>query len=200
MSGTVVYFIGVICIVVGTFLTYWGNSLKSADLDTKVSTLKEQSLELIEGKNTLLQKNNELTEKIGDYQANLDEKEQVIQGLEEKARKAERGVTSIFHFNGTKRVTGPGTIEVTGGAENEVFREMQRLETEKNFDDLISICESQITETPEWLTPYLYLGVACANSGHKDRAIELLEYVIRHAAGDPAYAQAEDLLGQLRSQ
>lgn len=159
-----------------------------------------QIKELLDGKNTLIQQNENLTKKIEDYQNNLKEKDKKILELEEKAKKAEKGISSSYDFNGAKRVTTkPGHISLSNGPEVEVFKEIQRLETARNYSQLITICEKQIKETPEWLTPYMYLGVAYANLGNNDRAIELFEFVQKNSFGDKAYSQAIDFLGKLQS-
>ncbi|MDP8212124.1 MAG: hypothetical protein P9X22_02385 [Candidatus Zapsychrus exili] len=62
------------------------------------------------------------------------------------------------------------------------------------------MCEKQIEKTPEWLTPYLYLGVACANLGQNEKAIRNLEHVEQEAVGDAQYSDAERILKYLKSQ
>ena len=57
--------------------------------------------ELVNGKDTLIKQNQELAGKIEDYQKNLDEKDKAIQELEKQAKKASRGISSIYDFNGT---------------------------------------------------------------------------------------------------
>ena len=160
-----------------------------------------QIKELVDGKNTLIQQNKDLNKKIEGYQKNLTEKDKKILELEEKAKKAEKGITSTYDFNGAKRVTTrPGHISLSGGPEVEVFKEMQRLETQRNFSQLVTICEKQIKKTPEWLTPYMYLGVAHANLGNRNRAIKLFEFVQENSFGDKAYSQVDDFLKKLRNQ
>lgn len=155
--------------------------------------------ELVNGKDTLIQQNQELAGKIEDYQKNLDEKDKAIQELEKQAKKASRGISSIYDFNGTKRVTtGPGHIFIETGLEFEIFKKINELEKQRNYPELKNICEQQIIKTPEWLTPYLYLGLAFANMGNKEKAIEMFEYVLRNAPDDPAYAQAKEFLKKLK--
>jgi len=52
--------------------------------------------------------------------------------------------------------------------------------------------------TPEWLTPILFAGVAYANLGNKQKAIELLTKVVGRAAGDTAYQDASRILEILK--
>ena len=157
--------------------------------------------ELVNGKDTLIQQNQELAGKIEDYQKNLDEKDKKIQELQEKAKKAEKGITSTYDFNGAKReTTRPGHISLKFGSEFEVFKKIQELEEKKHYGELVKICEKQIKETPEWLTPYLYLGIALDNLGYKDRAIDIFEYVKENSFGNPKYSHVNEFLEKLKSQ
>ena len=157
--------------------------------------------ELVNGKDTLIQQNQDLAGKIDDYQKNLDEKDKIIQELQEKVKKAEKGITLTYDFNGAKReTTRPGDFSLKFGSEFEVFKKIQELEEKKHYGELVTICEKQIKETPEWLTPYLYLGIALANLGYKDRAIDIFEYVKENSFGDPKYSHVSEFLEKLKSQ
>jgi tetratricopeptide (TPR) repeat protein len=189
--------IGVLLIALGTILTFVGQNISNRENTTKLtSTIQEKNKEideLVEGKNQLI-------EKLDKYQKDLTEKEKTIQELEKKAKKAERGISSTFDFNGARRATSrPGHISVSIGPEVKIFKRIQVLEQQKNYPELITICEQQIKKTPEWLTPYLYLGVAYANIGNKEKAIELFEYVVQNAPDDPAYSQAKDFLKKFKN-
>jgi tetratricopeptide (TPR) repeat protein len=202
MSGNLIYFIGVALLIVGTALTYYGSNLKSTEdnkrLTKKVEELKVGNKELIEGKNTLIVQNKKLTAKVEEYQKDLEEKEEKIKELEVKVKKSERGISSIYDFNGAKRTTTLGRISVVVGPEVQVFQIINALEKRKNYLELIKLCEQQIKETPEWLTPYYYLGIAYANTGNEVRAIELFEYVLKNAPGDTNYSQSKDFLKKLK--
>jgi len=210
MSGKIIYFIGVGLIVIGTILTYWGSNLKSeestkilktaiSEKNDEINDLDVKMSELIDGKNIMVQQSKELKSEIGRYQTDLNEKEKTIQELEKQAKKTTRGISSIYDFNGVKRVTtGPGHISAEVGPEVEIFRKINELEKQRNYPELKNICEQQIIKTPEWLTPYLYLGLACANMGNKEKSIEMFEYVLRNAPDDPAYAQAKEFLKKLK--
>ena len=99
-----------------------------------------------------------------------------------------------------QETTRPGDFLIEFGSEIEVFKKIQELEEKKQYGELVTICEKQIKETPEWLTPYLYLGVALANLGYKDRAIDIFEYVKENSFGDPKYSQVNEFLEKLKSQ
>lgn len=166
-----------------------------------VWTDSAQIKELVEGKNTLIKQNTELTGKIENYQKDLNEKDRKIKELEEKAKKAERGITLTYDFNGARRkTTKPGYISLSLGPEVEIFKKMQEFETQRKYTELVTLCEEQIEKTPEWLTPYFYIGIAFANLGNRDKAIEMFEYVKENSFGDSAYLQANDFLERLKNQ
>ncbi|MCX5847940.1 MAG: archease [Deltaproteobacteria bacterium] len=106
-----------------------------------------------------------------------------IEALNIKAKKAERGISSTYDFQGIKRDISPGVIKANMGEETEVFKKLVNLEKEKKYPDLASLCKSQIVKTPDWLTPYLFLGVAQANMGLKTEALSNFEHVIKNAPG-----------------
>ena len=64
----------------------------------------------------------------------------------------------------------------------------------QNWIELRDFCEKQMKETPEWLTPALFAGIAYANMGDKQEAIEILTVVDRKAAGNQAYRDAARIL------
>lgn len=170
---------------------------KEESVLAKEKELNVQISELVDGKNALVSQNKELLSQIGKYQTDLTEKERQIKELELEAKKAARGITSIYDFNGAKRENTAGSITLSVGPEVEVFRQMVELEKAKDFSNLLKICEHQIEDTPEWFTPYLYRAVAYANIGQKQKAIIDLRYVIDNTPGDPKYVQAKKLLQQL---
>jgi hypothetical protein len=113
-------------------------------------------------------------------------------------KKLGRGIYSGYDFNGAKREQRPGVMGVTGGEEVTVFQNMLKLQSEHRWDDLLDITENQIKKTPDWLTPYLFSGIANANLGKRSAAIDRLKFVQEEAAGNPDYADAERILRQLQ--
>jgi hypothetical protein len=107
-------------------------------------------------------------------------------------------VVDRYDFNGAKRVQSGGASSVTAGAEFGVFQRLVELEKSKDYPEIIRVAEAQIARTPEWLTPYLFLGVAFANTGKRSDAIKYLEFVVKQSAGDPQYKEATDFLAKLR--
>lgn len=178
------------------FISTVGTSI----LQSSTDKLKDNKIDtLVSGNKELLLRNDELVLKINQYQHDLKLKDGRIKELEVGAKKAKRNVTSMYDFNGAKRETSGGRVNLSVGEELEVFQRIVELEKNKNFGKLIEQCEEQIKKTPEWLTPYLFLGVAYANTGDTTKAISNLEHVVNNAPGDPSYAQAEDRLKQIRT-
>lgn len=186
--------VGIILITAGTIMTYFGQNIRNKSdivgLNNSINEKNCQIDELVRGKNELL-------EKVEIYQQDLREKEKQIEALENKAKMAARGITSIYAFNGARRQTHGGNINVQLGPELDAFKQMTILQQSKDHPGLIALCEKQITKTPDWLTPYLYMGVAQANIGLKEEAIENLRHVVEIAGEDPEYKQAEELLARL---
>lgn len=148
--------------------------------------------------NSIATELSELKDDIKNIHEDLNEKNRDIQDLKVKAKKAERGIITTYDFNGIKRETGRGKFLAEMGSETQIFIEMQTLEQQKKYQELIPICEEWIEKTPEWLTPYFYLGKAYANLGNKEKAIELFEHVQRNALGDSEYSQVNDFLKELK--
>ena len=127
-----------------------------------------------------------------DVMAKLDE-------IGKDVKKLSRGIYSGYDFNGAKRESRPGHSGVTIGEETEVYRNMMKLQSDRNWGELLRIAEDQIQKTPGWLTPYLLSGIANANLGNKSAAIDRLAFVKEQAAGDPQYADADLILKLITS-
>jgi hypothetical protein len=108
-----------------------------------------------------------------------------------------RGVYAGYDFNGARREQRPGSNRVIAGEEFGRFQQMISLQKETRWAELLAVAEEQITKTPDWLTPYLFSGIANANLGRKAAAIDRLTFVQQQAADDPAYADAARILTQL---
>lgn len=92
-----------------------------------------------------------------------------------------------YDFNGAKHIQQGASGEVVIGEEYTVFPRFEQLQAEEKWQELIELCEQQITKFPEWLTPYVFAGIGYANLGQKSKAIERLEYVEKSAAGNKDY-------------
>lgn len=108
--------------------------------------------------------------------------------------KIRSGVYSGYDFNGTRRDQRPGVFSATAGEETGTFQQMLKLQSDRKWRELLALAERQIKRTPDWLTPYLFSGVAEANLGNTSAAIARLKYVQEQAAGNPDYKDAERLL------
>jgi tetratricopeptide (TPR) repeat protein len=183
-------------------LTTIGTSVLQARVNKakdQANRTKDEKIDtLLDGNRKLLAKNDELATKVTLYQQDLLTKDARIQELEVKAKKASRGITTIYGFRGGRRTTAGGNIKVEAGVESGIFEQMVDLEKNKAYSELIALCEEQIKKTPTWLTPYLYLGVAYANTGNREKAISNLEHVVAEAPEDPAYAEAVTILEQIK--
>ena len=166
--------------VVFDHLTISREEHKINKLQQQVEELSIQNQELIEGKNTLVAQNKDLSEKLDKYQKDLDEKEEEIKELETQAKNAKRGITENFYANGTRRRTDGGHIKLDEEL-NIAFENMKNLAEEKRYPELAALCKEQIGNNPDWATPYLFLGVALGNSGEIDEAINQLEYFLEIA-------------------
>jgi hypothetical protein len=113
-------------------------------------------------------------------------------------KKISRGVYSGYDFNGAKRDQRPGMTSLIVGEEPGVFQKMRTLQNQHQWKELLVTSEEQINNTPDWLTPYLFSGIANANLGNKQAAIERLKFVRDEAAGNPDYADAGRVLQQLQ--
>jgi hypothetical protein len=162
-------------------------------LQPRVDKAKDQKVD------DLVSGNKELLDKVGNYQLDLQTKDVKIKALETSAKKASRGITSTYAFNGAKRDASPGQVNTNFGEEYGTFQRMVQLQREAKFVELKDLCEEQIEKTPDWLTPYLFLGAAYLNLGDREKGIANLEYVVSQAASDPDYAEAAKLLEEAKS-
>lgn len=142
----------------------------------------------------------DLKDRVAAQHNELATAERTIQDLEVKAEKAARGITETFDYNGARRVSPrPGHVNLIDGPETAVFKRMVELQGAQQWSELRAIAEKQSRSTPDWLTPYLFLGVAQANLGNKAEALRAFQHVVAKAHGDPAYAEAEQLIKRLQA-
>lgn len=103
-------------------------------------------------------------------------------------------------FEGTKKIwKTPMDLDWSPSIKFKEFDEMINLEKERKYPDLISLCKKQIAETPKWITPYLFLGIAQANIKLKEEAIVNLKYVVKNVSttldpDNPNYQSATRIL------
>ncbi len=81
-----------------------------------------------------------------------------------------------------------------GESEVEIIARLQALLANRDYVALEKAAADQVRMNPNWMTPYVYQGVACRHLGQRQRALQSFVYVVENGAGDPAYAQAERAL------
>jgi len=108
-----------------------------------------------------------------------------------------QGVYEGYDFNGGKRQQVPGRNIVVAGEETAVFQQMMSFNGAKDWSGLLNLADAQILKTPNWLTPYLFSGIANLNLGNGEAGIARLEFVRAQSAGHPDYADADRILKQL---
>jgi hypothetical protein len=118
--------------------------------------------------------------------------------IETDVKKISRGNYSTYDFNGVKRELHSGVVKAVAGEEFVAFQTMVKLHGTQQWKELLETSEGQLKKTPDWLTPYLFSGIANANLGNRQAAIDRLTFVKDQAAGDPAYADADRILQELQ--
>ena len=91
------------------------------------------------------------------------------------------------------------SLRRSSGRETVIFKRMLSLRKKKQFKELAYACDVQIKRTSDWLTPYLFQGIASIELGQTNKAIESLHHVCDNAPFDPSYSQAHHLLNQITS-
>jgi hypothetical protein len=115
----------------------------------------------------------------------------------EGVKLARHGIYSGYDYNGAKRDQRPGVSSATAGPEVAVFQQFLELQKQQRWKEVLELAEGQITKTPDWLTPFLFSGIAKLNLGNRDAGIKRLEYVKGEGEGNPQYADAARILSQL---
>lgn len=138
------------------------------------------------------------TDKITFLDTETNRLQKIAQDLQVKAQNAERGISDIYDFQGNRRQQIGGRRIVTqGGPLPESFQRMSQQRAEARWDALRDEANEQVRKTPNWLTSYLFLGIALANLGHLDEAHATLKYLVHAAGDDPAYSMAPGVLSEV---
>lgn len=184
---------------IGTGLVAIG-TIGVSHFSSVVDRVKDQKIDkLLDGNRTLQSGNQELLGKVEKYQSDLEAKQGEIERLKTEAIKASRGVVSTWDFNGVRREGRAGVMNAIMGEEVAIFEELVRLERGGEHARIVELATTQIRKTPDWLTPYLFRGIAYARLGKLQEAKADLEHVVRNSAGDKAYAEAGIALQQLKA-
>jgi len=98
---------------------------------------------------------------------------------------------SLTYFcNGMWRSAGPGAnaaLEITMGGNDSVFQEMIELNNTRKYSGLLASCSKEIQANPDWLTPYLFCGLAHLSLGDQGKANEMLKRFDEKTG--PAYSE-----------
>ena len=133
------------------------------------------------------------------------EKVEKVQKVE-KAEKQEAPTTPVitYLFNGDERITTQGQTKIN--SKNPAARAYAKFRVADAMSDwktLAVLCDSAIKETPEWLTPLLFKGLAYSSLGKKEEAISILEEAKRKAEGNADYEglipEADKLLKEMHA-
>ena len=170
----------------------WWETYHSTDLARQLSALDGKSDNLLRG-------NEGLKRQLADYQALVTNKDSEIDTLKDGLKRAKRGQTTSWDFNGMKRMaSGSGQLNLeTETPETKVFVQITTLHDQHSWGELDRICSEQIEKNPEWLTPLMFRGVARANLGRISEARADLEIVVREVGDSGDYAQSKALLNKL---
>lgn len=165
-------YIGTVLVAIGT--------IGVSNFSSVVDRVKDQKIDkLLDGNRTLQSGNQELLGKVEKYQGDLEAKQDEIERLKTEAIKASRGVVSTWDFNGVRREGRAGVMKAIMGDEVAVFEELVRLEQGGQHARIVEVVATQIRKTPDWLTPYLFRGIAYARLGKVQEAKADLEHVVR---------------------
>lgn len=197
MSAETLLSIAKVILYVDTFLVAAG-SIGVAHFTAKTDEVKDKKIDSLLGGNKRLEDGNkDLLGKIEAYQSDPQTKQREIETLKRDTAKAKRGVISQWDFNGGRREGSAGRMSVSVGSECTVFQQFLELERLHRFPELLTLTDSQLIKTPDWLTSRLYRGIALANLGRLREAKHDVQSVVEAAAGDPDYSSAADILRQI---
>jgi hypothetical protein len=94
---------------------------------------------------------------------------------------------------------GAATTNINRDVEKGIAEKMAQLTNARDYRGLLSLCAEKMKSAPEWMTPYLFCGVAYLNTGQKEKAKDLL--TVYETNKGPAYegdANCKQLLDYLR--
>lgn len=101
-----------------------------------------------------------------------------------------------YTYRGVQRVVTRGVTTTGSGDGTARYVEMVKALQSGSWNDLLDAAEDQIEERPEWLTPYVFSGIAQIALGEPVAAIERLEHAERGIAGNPDYDGIRELLAR----
>jgi tetratricopeptide (TPR) repeat protein len=79
-------------------------------------------------------------------------------------------------------------------SEMEIIERLRELTEARDYKALETEAAEQVENNPDWMTPYVYLGVAERHLGKRREALSHFVHVVENGPADPAYPQAERAL------
>ena len=145
----------------------------AGDVKVNCSSLTPAQEKLIEGIPALLHK----------MLANQLDPNAVMAKLDEILKAVNPNVApKVYMCNGLWRSAGPGLtsggqpamMSIQSGGDTKALDQMIRLNKAGDYAGLLKACQSSIEDTPEWLTPRLFCGLAYLATNDKVKAREML--------------------------
>jgi tetratricopeptide (TPR) repeat protein len=165
-----------------------GLTKSNMDLISQNTEMLSKSQDIQIGNSELLSKNIDLLQRIENYQIQVEEKNKKIEALEKHVKTVGRGTMSSIQFGGSYLDKSGGGIRLISGTDEEkAYKSMLNAQENKDWAELLVICENQIKISPTWITSYFYKSIALFNTGDKKTALNLLKYVEKETPGDAAY-------------
>ena len=201
-AGPIIVVIGGIIGAIGTLLHNKSSSAKTDRIENNVKEgisigrntneeillLKNQNEEYSKSNKELYDQNISMLSKIDKYQEQIEIKNKKIEDLEKQSKALSRGNASTIQFDGSYLdKSGGGISLISETAENKAYKLLQKALKENNWIELLRLSETQIKESPKWITPYFYKAISLYNTNNHSEAIKLLEYVEKEPPGDATY-------------
>lgn len=120
--------------------------------------------------------------------------EGILKKSSDRIAMASRRVSYTYQYDGTRIDT-----RAYRARETKIYERMESLYRERRYSELKYQCEQQIRLTPDWLTPYLYLGGAYLHLGDLQNASTNVAYYEKNAYHDIQYAEGSPFQERLRS-
>jgi len=213
--------VGIVLIIAGTLFTYLGAGMNQSEkkrepassdeeqtIRAEYRTLIEQS-KLIEKENDrILAENAALSLKLrrseqdveiyqfraNELQDKLEEqKEEEISAITDK-ESYDEDQSPLQQISESPEPEPESAPADEYESEMSVIDRLQSLLATRDYAGLEQAASEQIEKNREWMTPYVYLGVASRHLGKRQKALQNFVYVVENGADDPAYDQAERAL------
>ncbi|MDD4736686.1 MAG: tetratricopeptide repeat protein [Kiritimatiellae bacterium] len=178
---------------------------------TQTKMIQEENARLRADNTTLALKHKRTEEDVEVYKFRAHELQQTLERLEKKAPNAASATATVWPVS--EKTPGPSvggkpvepsraeTMEEPdeGESEMDVISRLQSLLAGRDYAALEEAASEQVRRNPNWMTPYVYQGVAARHLGRRQKALQSFVYVVENGAGDPAWSQAERALKLMTS-